>query len=169
MADISAIKLPDGNIYNIKDIISYNKILSRGEQLIVNGSGMIGDNTNFTRWTFDGEMANGSPGSFTLPAGTYTVPYTDEFFPVNPNLLYQLDVDFISKLGIGRMYSFVDFYDVDKLQISSTYHMYRPNTLTTLKQDLNLCTYLLTLTQFIMFSEYLSNNMFITIIEIVIK
>ena len=60
MADISAIKLPDGNIYNIKDIISYNKILSRGEQLIVNGSGMIGDNTNFTRWTFDGEMANGS-------------------------------------------------------------------------------------------------------------
>lgn len=114
----------------------YDKTVSRGEQLVVNGSGMMGDNTNFSSWTFDGSMSNGSPGSFTRSAGDVSALWTNDFFPVTPSLRYRLSVDFISKLGVGRMYTFPSFYDVDKYEITASHHMYRPNTLTTLSQDL---------------------------------
>ena len=132
MADISKIKLPNNSEYDIKDA----KAFSRGEQLITNGSAILGDNTNFTAWTFDGSMANGSAGSFTLPSGTYSIPNTNDFFPVNPSLQYRLDIDFISKLGVGKMYTFPYLYDADKKEITAWNHMYRPNTLTTLTSEL---------------------------------
>lgn len=114
----------------------YRKIISMGEQLIVNGGPMLGNNTNFSAWTYDGSMANGSGGSFTLPAGTASQPQTDYFFPIITALDYRLDFDLISKLNTGRMYSFFNFYDVDKIAITASDHMYLANTTTTLSQDL---------------------------------
>ena len=112
-------------------------IVSRGEQLVINGNGMMGNNYNFSSLTFDGSKSNGSPGSFTRPAETrtYTIS-SDEFFPINPSKNYLLSFDMMSLNNLSTMYAFIDFYDVDKKRIGDGNHMYRPNTLTTLKQDL---------------------------------
>ena len=112
-------------------------IVSRGEQLVINGNGMMGNNYNFSSLTFDGSKSNGSPGSFTRPAETrtYTIS-SDEFFPINPSKNYLLSFDMMSLNNLSTMYAFIDFYDVDKKRIGAGNHMYRPNTLTTLKQDL---------------------------------
>ena len=115
---------------------AYDKIVSRGEQLVVNGNGLLGDNTNFSTWTFDGAVANNSAGSFTLPSGTKRNAYTDEFFPVNPTDEYVLNFDLMSKNGLGKMYSFISFYDADKNEINVKNHVHNAASATTLARDL---------------------------------
>lgn len=131
MADISKIKLPNNSEYLLKDI----KALSRGEQLVTNGSGMIGNNTNFSYWTFDGSKANSSAGSFTRTGG-YANIGTDDFFPVNANEKYKFEFDMISQNNAGTMYAMLLFYDVDKIAITSSDTMFYSGTLTTLAREL---------------------------------
>ena len=120
-----------GTADNVKD-----QIVSMGEQLIINGNGLMGDNTNFSALIFDASKANGSPGSFTREGTSYTQPVSDTYIPINTNLRYSFEIDAISKNGLIRMYSFLDFYDVDKKSIGSNSYMYIENTLTYLTQDL---------------------------------
>ena len=115
---------------------TYDKVTSKGEQLIVNGNGMLGDNTNFSSWTFDGAQTNSSSGSFTMAAGVNNTLRTDEFFLINPCREYTLSVDAKSLKGIGRFYAFVDFYDVDKNVINVFNHMHNASSTTTLAKDL---------------------------------
>lgn len=117
---------------------AYNKVNSRGEQLIVNGNGMMGNNTNFSKWDFDGSTSNNSAGSFTKPKGTaYVIRISDEFFLINPIREYFFSVDAKSLNSTGIMYAFIAFYDADKKDIQSHHHMYVSGTLTTLARDLN--------------------------------
>ena len=127
-----------GDIQNAQDSADNVKdqIVSMGEQLIINGNGLMGDNTNFSALIFDASKANGSPGSFTREGTSYARPVSDTYIPINPNLRYSFEIDAISKNGLIRMYSFLDFYDVDKKSIDSNRHMYIENTLTYLTQDL---------------------------------
>lgn len=121
MADISSIKLPNGNEYDLKD----KKLLSRGEQLVVNGNGMLGDNTNFDRLVFDGSYSNNSPGSFTyLTPNEYINFSTQDFFPINPDKCYEVEIDMITKNHLACMYTYLAFYDVDKLPIDVRHHGY---------------------------------------------
>lgn len=113
---------------------NYNKIISRGLQLVVNGSGMMGNNTNFSKWTFDGAKANNSAGSFTYPAKAILM--TDEFFLVNPTRRYTLSFDMMSLAGKATMYAFLDQYTIDKERISAGTHMHISASTTTLAQDL---------------------------------
>ena len=124
------------DLYNELTTIN-DAIISRGEQLVINGNGMMGSNYNFSSLTFDGSKSNGSPGSFTRPAetATYTI-LSDELFPVTPSNTYVLSFDLMSLNNLTKMYAFISFYDVDKKVITVDTHMYRPNTLTTLSQDL---------------------------------
>ena len=131
MADISKIKLPNNGEYLFKDI----KALSRGEQLVTNGSGIIGDNTNFSNLVFDGAKANSSAGSFTR-TGAYKVIVSDDFFPVNANEKYKFEFDMMSQSNAGTMYAMLLFYDVDKKEIVASNHMYYAASLTTLTRDL---------------------------------
>lgn len=114
----------------------YAKTVSRGEQLITNGNGQLGDNTNFSQLVFDGANANNSPGSFTWTAGARSERRSDEYFPINPEREYTLSIDAKSSTGAATIYAFFDFYDIDKKVISAQNHMYLPGTLTTLAQDL---------------------------------
>lgn len=127
-----------GDIQNAQDSADNVKdqIVSMGEQLIINGNGLMGDNTNFSALIFDASKANGSPGSFTREGTSSTTLVSDTYIPINPNLRYSFEIDAISKNGLIRMYSFLDFYDVDKKSIGSNNHMYIENTLTYLTQDL---------------------------------
>lgn len=127
-----------GDIQNAQDSADNVKdqIVSMGEQLIINGNGLMGDNTNFSALIFDASKANGSPGSFTREGTSYMRVFSDSYIPINPNLRYSFEIDAISKNGLIRMYSFLDFYDVDKKSIESNNYMYIENTLTYLTQDL---------------------------------
>lgn len=115
---------------------TYSKLQSMGEQLVVNGSAFTGDNTNFTAWTFDGAVANGTKGSFTKPSDWDGTPMINESFPIDITKRYRFEFDAKSKDKTARHYSFLNFYDVDGNTILANNHMYIANTLTTLAQDL---------------------------------
>ena len=116
----------------------YDKVNSKGEQLVTNGNGLLGNNTNFSRWEYDGAVANSSSGSFTkTQEGTrYNVIAIDDFLPVNAAKEYTLSFDVKSKNGIASLYSMLIFYDADKQAIQSGNHMFVSGTTTTLAQDL---------------------------------
>ena len=115
---------------------TYQKTVSKGEQLITNGNGLMGDNTNFSDWTFDGAIANNSSGSFTKAAGSAGTYITDEYFPVNPTNEYTFSLDAKSAKGVGKLYSMLMFFDADKQQISAGHHIYNASSTTTLAKDL---------------------------------
>lgn len=109
---------------------------SRGENLVTNGTGLLGTNYNFSSFTFDGVDTYGSAGSFktSVHAGA---PVIDELLPINPDLIYRMTYFVKANPYVGaRGYGFATCYDVDKLLIQTYYTMYVPNTLTTLAQDL---------------------------------
>ena len=137
-ASYEAAKLAYNEAQNAKDVINNvaEGINSRGEQLVVNGSASLNDNTNFSAWDYDGSEANASGGSFTKTADSYYVLVTDEFFPIDAGKAYTFEFDMKSKLRSGKMYSFLLFCDIDKNPIMAPNHMYVANTLTTLAQDL---------------------------------
>lgn len=115
---------------------AYDKLQSMGEQLVVNGNAFTGDNTNFTAWTFDGAVANGTKGSFTKASDWNGTPMTNESFPIDITKRYRFEFDAKSKNKTARHYSFLNFYDVDGNTIYANQHMFIANTLTTLSQDL---------------------------------
>lgn len=123
---------------DVKDYLE-DYIGSRGENLLTNGTGLLGDNTNFPGFTFDTSEAYGASGSFT-----YTISntlFTQELMPVNPDETYRLTMYAKQTKGspeknLNRQYAFVDMYDSDKLQITASHIMWVANTLTTLAQDL---------------------------------
>jgi len=111
-------------------------IWSRGENLLTNGTGLMGNNTNFTSFTFDGSQAYFSSGSFRY-TGRFNAPNTDELMPVNPEKRYRLDFWARTTNGQGAYYAYLNFFDVDGNTITAVTHMYYANTLTTLAQTLN--------------------------------
>lgn len=114
-------------------------VQSRGENLVTNGTGLLGNNTNFSSFTFDASQAYGAGGSFVDTISTTRL--NDEFIPVNISLAYKLS--FYAKAVKGnptkaltRHYSFLDMYDADKLSIGADQVNPFAGTLTTLAQDL---------------------------------
>ena len=118
-----------------------SEISSRGEQLITNGSGTLGNNTNFSAWTYDPSVAmNGSAGSFTFgKEKAYRTPKTDEFFPVSATEQYLLSYDVRAETTDSELpilYSYVNMYDIDKNEIIYGNVHYPDGTMTTLAQEL---------------------------------
>ena len=77
----------------ITDMSGYLKtyVQSRGETVVTNGLGLMGDNTNFSQFTFDSSQVYAGKGSFYTDrqSGFLT---NDELIPVNPNKEYKLEV-----------------------------------------------------------------------------
>ena len=125
----------------LAEVSMIDEVYSRGEQLIVNGNGFMGDNTNFSSWTFDGSVANNSKGSFTRTPSSATI-VVDDSIPVDPSKSYAIEFDVKcgtdASLPAGaKMYAFLNYYDVDGLQVGYYHGIYhRANTTTTLAQDL---------------------------------
>lgn len=118
-----------------------NRTLSRGTDLVTNGTASMGDNTNFSQFTLDKTDApNGAAGSFdSLAPGVATTRVADEFLPVDTNKRFMFSFQAKQKGTTtgGYMYSGVIPYDAYKLQISPQHTMYIPGTLTTLASPLN--------------------------------
>ena len=118
-----------------QNVASSKYVQSRGQNLLTNGTGLLGSNYNWSQFIFDGSQAFGSNGSFRFYGNGE--PSTDELMPVDTTLEYKFNFYAKTLLGVGHYFAFCDMYDVDGLQINSTQHMYFANTLTTLSQALN--------------------------------
>lgn len=128
-------------LYNLQQattVAMKNYIASRGQNLVTNGTGLLGNNTNFSAFTFNGADGYSTKGSFT--DATYnTTRFSDEIMPVDVSKTYRLNIwakanPFVSG---AHCYMGISEYDADGLQITSQNHMYIANTLTTLATALN--------------------------------
>lgn len=109
---------------------------SRGEQLVTNGDGSLGDNTNFSQFTFEGaDVPPGLPGAFR-EASYQVTRLADEFIAVNPNLAYRLSFLVKGDPAVGqRMYLGLEAVDIDLLSITPQMWTVKDGTQTTLAQD----------------------------------
>lgn len=118
--------------------------ISKGSNLIVNGSGTLGTNYNWPGYTFDGsECYHGSAGSFThnFCTGTRTHPnrYTTEYVQLDQTKTNEYSVDVKADVTTGGLHIrfTIHLYDIDKNNITAETVMYGAGTTTTLAQDLN--------------------------------
>ena len=112
-----------------------NYIASRGENLVTNGTAFLGNNTNFSGFTYDGSESYYYGGSFKFKYSS-AVKYTDEYIPVDVSQKYTLSYWIKSSSSTAIYYDFLDMYDIDKRSILSEHVMWIPNSTTTLAQDL---------------------------------
>lgn len=110
-------------------------VQSRGENLVTNGTGLLGDNTNFSSFTFDGAQAFAGAGSFHTAAQNSTL-FNDELIPVDPSKRYRGILMAKSKTGLGHNYFGFSPYDIDRLNISSPMIIAHQYPVVTLAQDL---------------------------------
>lgn len=107
------------------------------DQLVINGSGELGNNTNFSSLDFDGTTTNNSVGSFTRTDTKYVTVYTDELLPLNAQREYTLQFDAKTKNKVALLYAFLYARDIDGNVIWPDHHMHIKGSLTTLARDLN--------------------------------
>ena len=89
-------------------------VQSRGNGLITNGSGLLRNNTNFSRMVFDGSDAYAGFGCFTTNVLNNDAPM-DELIPINPNATYEYSfaARTVSKNGQSRSYAYLLCADID--------------------------------------------------------
>lgn len=127
---------------NTKTSQSY--ILSRGTDLVTNGTGYMGNNTNFAPATYISDDAPlGAVGSFQAPiyaGGSPSIQVnTVELIPVDPNKRYLLSASIRQATPGLTAYQYLALSPSDAFGLSITTQMYmcRPGTLTTLAAPLN--------------------------------
>ena len=113
-----------------------NYIASRGENLVTNGTAFLGNNTNFSGFTYDGAESYYSGGSFKMDS-TFVNIQTDEYIPVDVSQKYTLSYWIKSSSSTAVYFDFLGMYDIDKNVIVSEHIMWIPGSTTVLTQDLN--------------------------------
>lgn len=93
-------------------------VQSRGQNLVTNGTGMMGNNTNFSGFTFKKDEVKVGGGSFYTEAREDK--FSDEFIPVDPSKTYQLSSWVKSKSSSGQQYFGHACFDIDKESIMPT-------------------------------------------------
>lgn len=114
----------------------FDKIISKKDQLIVNGSASLADNTGISALQFDGSQAYYSRGSFTYEHGKLAYFFSDDFFEIDPRKSYEFSFDLKSKNGVAKMYSFLTFFDADHNEIWQQNYYFRTGSTTKLAKDL---------------------------------
>lgn len=117
-------------------------VQSRGQNLVTNGTGLMGDNTNFSKFTFNPADTPEGAGSFNYYQDINTrVQFSDEPIPINPESSYYFKLWAKSEIisNDPRYYIGYSPFDVQGLQISPSHHLSFPGaTYTTLAADLNV-------------------------------
>ena len=112
-------------------------VQSRGQGLVSNGSGLMGDNTNFSRFTFDPINVYAGMGSFRT-AVLNADNAIDEFIPVNIGKTYRLSFvgRTLTKVGESLAFCYIGCYDADQQVIMPHHQVLRTfrlrNAITTL-------------------------------------
>lgn len=113
-------------------------IQSRGMNLITNGLGLLGNNYNFSSFTFDQTDTHGGKGSFKN--STFSSTNTNnEFIPIDGTKTYRLSLWAKSTVHASGSHAFfgVSPFDIDGLSVAPRTFMRIANTDTTLAADLN--------------------------------
>ena len=111
-----------------------NYIASRGENLVTNGTCLLGNNYNFADLTYDGSDTYYAGGCFKyVGAGGVS---SNEYIPVDVNSQYELSYYMKCDKSSAAHYDMLRMYDVDKKEILVYYIMFIEGSLTTLAQDL---------------------------------
>lgn len=113
-----------------------NYVASRGENLVTNGTALLGDNTNFSSFTYDGAESYYSGGSFKRD-GRSTYDVCDEYIPIDISQTYTMSYWIKSNNSTAHYYDMLDMFDIDKNSIASQHIMWIAGSTTTLAQDLN--------------------------------
>lgn len=123
----------------IAPLASRNYVASRGIGLVTNGTGLLGDNTNFSGFTFDPTDSPIGGGSFVTSLGVNTTKQNDELIPVDLAHKYEFSVMCRQKglSGTARAYTGLVPYDAAGLLIDTQHYMFRAGTTTTLAVALN--------------------------------
>lgn len=101
------------------------------KNLVINGYGEYGDNTNFEQFTY-----NPSTNTFSLDVASGYIDTLTSLIPVNSTRKYNIQVDLSSSADIQHNLFGFSEVDIDKNQFQDQNIMYVENTLTTLTQDL---------------------------------
>lgn len=110
-------------------------IFSRGENLVTNGTCLLGDNTNFSGFTFDGKDTYYAGGSFKKTSGS-TIATNDEPIPVDVSSEYEFSYYIKSDNASARYYDLLNSYDIDNNMIMAYNVMWQPGSTTTLAREL---------------------------------
>ena len=106
--------------------------------LIINGSGTLKNNTNFSGGTWNGtDVPTGSVGSFYTKSANQAF-YADGLIAYNPLKAYRFSWQMrqTSTSTTAKAYGFIAPYDAEGLLIGPEHYMRHPNTITSLAQDL---------------------------------
>ena len=129
------ITIGDNNYDYYKGVVTklnYSCSINRGDNLFVNGDLSLGDNTNFSMFTYnsDGYL------SYTTSSAVATL-INDIYAPVDVEKVYELGVTAKTDNTSAKVY--MGFYpvDIDHKVIQAYHYAYLSNTLTTLARDLN--------------------------------
>lgn len=112
-------------------------VQSRAQNLVTNGSGLLGNSTNFSTFTFDQVETYGGGGSFKLTG--QVARYADEYIPVDPSRYYKLATWAKTTTldpGKANFLFGVACYDIDSALISPQYTMFIAGSHTTLASQL---------------------------------
>lgn len=131
---ITADKLANSINSEIASKASVDYIISRGTDLVANGTGLLGTNYNFPNTTFDSADTPIGRGSFRSNNASNTTIISTELIPVDPSKSYILQVYAKQKSSSNTAiaYSGLAPYDVDQLNIQPYHYMIQNNTTTTL-------------------------------------
>lgn len=110
-------------------------VASRGENMVTNGTALLGDNTNFSNFTYDGSDTYYAGGCFKH-TGICWGKVTDEYIPVDPSQTYTLSYYIKPENSTMTSYDYIDMFDIDKKQILAKHVMWTSGSTTTLAQDL---------------------------------
>jgi hypothetical protein len=116
-------------------LATINYVQSRGMNIITNGSGLLGNNYNFTSFTFDQSDTHGGKGSFKNSTYSASV-FSDELIPVDGTRTYKLSLwakSTTHQVG-AHAYFGINPYDIDGYSVATVYYMRVSGTDTTLAQ-----------------------------------
>ena len=141
---------PGGTVDNLKTTLTGqitagdkavdDRALSRGTDLVTNGTGTLGTNYNFSGFNVD--KTDAPPGavlSMYQAKGVQVVASTDEFMAVDTSKTYKLDA-YIRQRGTSKTavsYVGLAAYDAYKLNLNPQFVCWIGGTTTTLAADLN--------------------------------
>ena len=115
------------------------RAISRGADLITNGTGSLGTNYNFSFATYSGSDAPvGSVGSFVDSVTTNHAVFCDEMLPIDTSKRYRFSFRLRETVAgvTSRSYGAIAPYDAQGNQIQPINYAYLSGSLTTLAQPL---------------------------------
>jgi hypothetical protein len=143
------IKRWSGSAWVVLDVVTSTYLQSRSTNLVTNGSGLLGNNTNFSQFTLDkADTPTGAAAAFRTTQGVTTTLVLDEYITVDPTKRWQMSVQAKQKgtSTTAACYGMALPYDAAKQQITPNMYMFNAGTTTTLAAPLNVGDTTITLT-----------------------